>query len=40
MILGLPLIFGTDAIWTAPLVTEMLTLAAAVMLSHKSKLIV
>ena len=39
MIFCLPLVFGTEAIWFAPFVTEIVTLAAAVVLSRKSKLI-
>ena len=39
MIFCLPLVFGTEAIWFAPFVTEIITLAAAVVLSRKSKLI-
>ncbi len=39
MIFCLPLIFGTEAIWLAPFVTELITLAAAVILSRTSKLI-
>ncbi len=39
MIFCLPLIFGTEAIWIAPFVTESLTLAAAIVLSRTSKLI-
>ena len=39
MIFRLPLVFGTEAIWFAPFVTEIITLAAAVVLSRKSKLI-
>ena len=39
MIFCLPLIFGTEAIWLAPFVTELLTLAAAIVLSRTSRLI-
>ena len=39
MIFCLPLVFGTEAIWFAPFVTEIITLAAAVVPSRKSKLI-
>ena len=39
MIFCIPLIFGTEAIWIAPFVTEVLTLAAAIVLSRKSSLI-
>ena len=39
MIFCLPLIFGAGAIWIAPFVTEVLTLAAAIVLSRMSKLI-
>lgn len=39
MIFALPVIFGTEAIWVAPFVTEVVTLAAAVVLSKKSQLI-
>ena len=39
MIFCLPLIFGTEAIWIAPFVTEIITLAAAVVLSRASKLV-
>ncbi len=39
MIFALPVIFGTEAIWIAPFVTEVVTLAAAVVLSKKSQLI-
>ena len=39
MIFCLPLIFGTEAIWIAPFVTEVLTLAAAIVLNRTSKLI-
>lgn len=37
MIFCLPLIFGTKAIWLAPFVTELITLAAAVVLSPSVK---
>ena len=39
MIFALPVIFGTEAIWVAPFVTETVTLSAAVVLSKKSQLI-
>ena len=39
MILSLPLIFGTEAIWFAPFPAEIVTLAAAIVLSKTSKLI-
>ena len=39
MIFALPVLFGTEAIWIAPFVTEIVTLAAAVVLSKKSRLI-
>ena len=40
MIFCLPLIFGTEGIWLAPFVTEVLTLlAAAIVLSRTSKLV-
>lgn len=39
LIFCLPLIFGTEAIWFAPFVTELITLAAAVILSRTSKLV-
>ncbi len=39
MIFALPVLFGTEAIWVAPFVTEVVTLAAAVVLSKKSQLI-
>lgn len=39
MIFWLPLLFGTNAIWFAPFVTEMITLAAAVILSRTSRLV-
>ena len=39
MIFCLPLIFGTEAIWLVPFVTEIITLAAAIVLSRTSKLI-
>ena len=39
MIFCLPLIFGTESIWLAPFVTELLTLAAAIVLSKTSKLV-
>lgn len=38
MIFCLPMIFGTEAIWIAPFVTEVLILAADVVLSRTSKL--
>lgn len=38
MIFCLPLLFGTGAIWFAPLATELLTLAAVV-LSRTSRLV-
>lgn len=39
MIFCLSLIFGTEAIWIAPFVTEVLTLAVAIVLGRTSKLI-
>lgn len=39
MIFCIPMLFGTDAIWLAPLVTEILTLIAAAVLSRTSRLI-
>ena len=39
MILSLPLICGTEAIWFAPFPAEIVTLAAAIVLSKTSKLI-
>lgn len=39
MIFCLPLAFGTKAIWIAPFVTEVITLAAAVVLGRTSKLV-
>lgn len=39
MIFALPVLFGTETIWVAPFVTEVVTLAAAVVLSKKSQLI-
>ena len=39
MIFALPVIFNTEAIWVAPFVTEVVTLAAVVVLSKKSQLI-
>lgn len=39
MIFCLPLTFGTEAIWFAPLATEFVTLAAAIVLGRTSKLI-
>lgn len=39
MIFALPVIFGTEAVWLAPFVTETVTLAAAVVLSKTSRLI-
>ena len=39
MIFCLPLLFGTNAIWFAPFVTEMITLTAAVILSRTSRLV-
>ena len=39
MIFCLPLLFGTEAIWIAPFVTEIITLLAAIVLSRKSKLV-
>ena len=38
MIFFLPLMFGTEAIWLAPFVTEALTLAAAMVLSKTSRM--
>ena len=38
MIFFLPLMFGTEAIWLAPFVTEVLTLAAAMVLSKTSRM--
>lgn len=37
MIFCLPMVFGTEAVWLAPLVTELVTLAAAVVLNRGSK---
>ena len=37
LIFCLPLVFGTEAIWVAPFVTEVITLAAAIVLSKTSK---
>lgn len=37
MIFCLPVVFGMEAVWLAPLVTELVTLAAAVVLSRESK---
>ena len=39
MVFCLPLIFGAEAIWIAPFVTETITLAAAIVLSRTSKLV-
>lgn len=39
MIFCLPLTFGTEAIWLAPFVTEVLTLLAAIVLSRTSRLV-
>ena len=39
LIFCLPLTFGTKAIWIAPFVTELLTLAAAIVLRKTSKLV-
>ena len=39
MIFCLPLLFGTEAIWIAPFVTEIVTLAAAMVLSRRNKLV-
>lgn len=39
MIFCLPLLFGTEAIWIAPFVTEIITLLAAIVLSRKSRLV-
>ena len=39
MIFCLPLMFGTESIWLAPFVTEVVTLIAAIVLSKASKLI-
>ena len=39
LIFCLPLAFGTETIWLAPFVTELLTLAAAVVLRRTSKLV-
>lgn len=39
MIFALPILFGTEAIWIAPFVTEVVTLAAAIVLSRRSPLI-
>ena len=39
MIFCIPMLFGTDAIWLAPLVTVILTLIAAAVLSRTSRLI-
>lgn len=39
MIFCLPLAFGTKVIWIAPFVTEVITLAAAVVLGRTSKLV-
>lgn len=38
MIFALPVIFGTEAIWIAPFVTEVVTLCVAIVLSKTSKL--
>ena len=39
MIFCIPLIFGAEAIWIAPFMTEVLTLAGAIVLNRTSKLI-
>lgn len=39
MIFCLPLLFGTEAIWVAPFVTELVTLAAALVLNKTSRLV-
>lgn len=39
MIFCLPLAFGTEAIWMAPFATEIITLAAAIVLGRASKLV-
>ncbi len=39
LIFCLPLIFGTEAIWIAPFVTEIITLDAAIVQSKTSKLV-
>ena len=39
LIFCLPLVFGTEAIWVAPFVTEVITLAAAIVLRKTSKLV-
>ena len=39
MIFCLPLLFGTEAIWLAPFITEIVTLCAAIALSRASKLV-
>ena len=39
MIFCLPLLFGTEAIWLAPFITEIVTLCAAIALSKTSKLV-
>lgn len=39
MIFCLPLLFGTEAIWFAPFITEIVTLCAAIALSRASKLV-
>ena len=39
IIFCLPLIFGTESIWLAPFVTEVFTLAAAIVLGKTSKLV-
>lgn len=37
-ILGIPILFGIDIIWIAPLVAEFITLILAIWLSKKTKL--
>ena len=37
-ILGIPMLFGADTIWIAPLVAEFITLILAIWLSKKTKL--
>lgn len=39
MIFCLPLAFGTEAIWMVPFATEIITLAAAIVLGRASKLV-